>query len=915
MERKKRNDGILANKLAHYARFMRDNVILKLLNDPPRNTGSDPNPDKELYKILEALSVPGMTKEDLAGIYSKALTFGIFTAYVRCGETLSRKKIIRYLPEKGVVMYELIKYISRGKIPDDLKFTIDRILEILEEAREKGLIEKIAEKRKDNDPLNDFYELFLNHFNQDMGEKKGVCFTPAPVVSFIVRSIHHLLKTSLNKPLGIADPLVKILDPAAGTSTFLSETARLAIDTFSLKLGEGFRVQYTRQVLLNKLYGFEIMLSEYSISHLRLTLLIAGQPPPLCTDERFNIFLTDTLDMKEITKTPSYGMKSLSIEAKLADVIKNKMKIDVLVGNPPYPGYPTTPPKPGKGMDGYAETQRKTQWIREKLEDYKKVDGFEIDERNLYKLHYDYVKFIRFAQHKIQEKKEGIIGFITDNEYLYDPGFRGMRKSLLETFDMIYILNLHGKGSAGEKESPAKPGGIRDENVFDIRHGAAISFFVKKKKSNNTKTGCTVYYAEITGGRDHKYRTLREKDIESIQWTEISAEWDEFLFVPGNRRNIEREDNPYFTFIKITSIFHSRFVGIVTARDKLSIHRSEEQAYDMIKQFSRMGVEEARKIFELGADTRDWSIRKAQEDIIESGTDRNKIVPIHYRPFDIRYTYYTGNSRGFHGMPRPEGMKHILKRGKKGSGNIGIVTVKQASEGIFNHVIVTQNIIDSRLATSPRGASFLFPLYLDTVNTKGIQKRIPNIPVEFSRMLIQKAGFETPPKPEQIFYYIYAVLYSTIYREKYADYLRIDFPRIPVTKDRELFMEMSELGKALAQIHLMESPEISETESKFEKEGDNIVKEYSYSGESKRVYIDKDQYFSKIDKEVWDYEMCGYKVLQKYLKTRKGIALSASEIFHFIQLVRIIQLTIRYQKMIDEKYPLIEQTIGKINEK
>jgi hypothetical protein len=176
--------------------------------------------------------------------------------------------------------------------------------------------------------------------------------------------------------------------------------------------------------------------------------------------------------------------------------------------------------------------------------------------------------------------------------------------------------------------------------------------------------------------------------------------------------------------------------------------------------------------------------------------------------------------------------------------------------------------------------------------------------------LSRQTGFETPPKAEDIFYYIYAVLYSTIYREKYSDYLRIDFPRIPVTKDRELFMEMSELGKVLAQIHLMKSPEISETESKFEKEGDNIVKEYSYSGESKRVYIDKDQYFSKIDKEVWDYEMCGYKVLQKYLKTRKGIALSASEIFHFIQLVRIIQLTIRYQKMIDEKYPLVEQTIG-----
>lgn len=345
--------------------------------------------------------------------------------------------------------------------------------------------------------------------------------------------------------------------------------------------------------------------------------------------------------------------------------------------------------------------------------------------------------------------------------------------------------------------------------------------------------------------------------------------------------------NEYNKYWKVTDIFPVNSVGIVTARDNLTIKWSYEEIWNTVSNFSNMNPELARQFYKLGKDARDWKVELAQKDLKESGLDRHKIISILYRPFDIRYTYYTGKSRGFLCMPRPEVMQHMIYN------NLGLITVRQVAEGKFNHAFITDKIVESRITLSNKGIAYLFPLYLYDKIEKDVERKV-NLNPEFIRIVSERCG--TDVSYEMVLFYIYAILYSNKYRTIYAEFLKNDFPRIPLPTNYSIFEKLSNFGKEIVDLHLMKNRQTSNV--RFNLQGSNIVESVHY--ENNKVYINKEQYFDGVPVETWNYQIGGYKVLDKWLKSRKTMELKSQEIEHFIQVIEIVKHTIELTKRIDE---------------
>ena len=738
------------------------------------------------------------------------------------------------------------------------------------------------------------------------------------------KELNDNLKEKLNIDDGLADLDSHILDPALGTGNFLAEVLRLAIKENTKKYGPGILTSFIHTYFLNNISGFEIMLPLYIMALIDLWGIIGSVPGSSHVHSfyRSNLPTMETPDLppiyppalKALSKVPGNlyltdtlkkGLDIITGRQKGVEISKAKMPVMVILGNPPYSRH----------------SLNKGEQITQLLRDYFQVNDRRMKEKNLKGLQDDYVKFFRLAQWAIDGYGQGVLGFIANNGYLENPTYRGMRYSLLNSFDEIYILDLHGTAMKGKVA--VKP---VDENVFDVSQGIAIGFFIKQKKSgcikkNPASLNCKVFYYGITGSRESKFEFLekfKQGNYKDVPWERVFPGEEYYLFTPGKQVDIYRE------FIRLTDIFPVHSVGIVTARDKLTIKWSVEEMYKTVLYFSQLAGKFAREKFKLGEDTRDWYLTGAQEDIIDSGIDINKIVPVLYRPFDTRFTYYTGKSRGFHCMPRSGVMRHMLLE------NLGLISVRQVASGTFSHCFVTDTIIESRVTTSRNGISYIFPLdiYVFPGEKKekhdfnsspvfpGIKKmpiRCNINPVVFER-LEGIFGKDKLPTARQIFYYIYAILNCRIYRERYRDHLKIDFPRIPFNVKPGLFMILSGLGEDLVEIHLMKSVELDYTFSKFEVNGDNLVKEAHYkptagTGRDGRVYIDETQYFSNITKEIWEFEICGYQVSWKWLKDRKNRVLSTGEILHYIKICRVVQLTIEKYKQIDRLYSELEKDL------
>jgi len=858
----------LAFELSKRAKLLKELALKQLLEDLKKvENGESPSSIYDFYQGVKEL-IKDIKIEDCADAYAQTVTYGLFLAKKNCPNALDRRIASYYVPKNVGIIKRIFLNISGEEFPPNISWIVDDIIDILNASKLDDILTKIDKRgKKDKDPIIFFYEDFLNYYEPEKRKHLGVYYTPRPVVNFIVNSVHLVLKKYFDKLLGFADDSVNVLDPAIGTGTFFWIAYLVALGELKNQGLRGIIFEKIRNHLLKHFYGFEILITPYIISHLKLTDLLQRWHYRFRDDDRIQVYLTNTLEPSEVHGLLPF-LREITEESRIANQIKLQKPILVVIGNPPYAG----------------ESYNKGKWINDLLkkgytradgtkdDGYYKVDRKPLGEKNPKWLQDDYVKFIRYAQWKIDKNGEGIVGFITNHSYLDNPTFRGMRESLLQSFDRIYILNLHGNALKKEK----CPDGSKDENVFDIKQGVAIGIFIKNKKLKEKK----VFYADLWGLREGKYHWLDRHTIENVKWQEIKPISPFYFFVPKDTA-LEEEYNKFW---KITDIFPVYSVGIVTARDRFTIKWSPEEVWKTITEFIQMDVEEARRRFKLGKDVRDWKVSFAQEDLKESGPDKSKIVPILYRPFDIRYTYYTGKSRGFHCMPRPEVMKHMLKE------NIALITSRLTKGETFKHVQVTDKIVEV-ICMSPKTSNngFVFPLYLYTDSNKK-----PNFNPEFLKFISEKYG-ETLT-PEEIFYYIYTVLHSPTYRKKYEDVLRYDFPRIPFVDDHRKFKKLSDLGKELVELHLMKKK--LPTKVKFDILGSNVVEKVKY--ENGKVWINKQQYFEGVPEDVWNFYIGGYQVLDKWLKSRKNRKLESKDIEQFLQIVEIIRETIRLMNEIDK---------------
>ena len=793
-----------------------------------------------------------LSAEQFADVFAQTLVYGLFMARLNApsGEQIDFHSQ-RHIPQNFALVSELVDFLPELQKPDyeSIRWIGEDILAIaraIDVAKIKRSLSFDGKKRSlsfgdegsDSDPYVYFYEHFLAKYDPKLRQTRGVYYTPPPVVKFIVNAARDVARRDFGK-LGLADEGVYVLDFAAGTGTFLLEAMRLEL-AGKEKIE---RKMLARDQLTRNFFGFEFMIAPYAIAHLKLSQFLADAGCGLGKNDRLRVYLTNTLEpLPKETELPNL-LPALSEDTRRAQEVKDKTPILAVVGNPPYSGV----------------SQNRGAWIGGLIDDYKRVDGAPLGERNSKWLQDDYVKFIRFAQWKIEQAKRGVVAIVTNHAFLDNPTFRGMRQSLLSTFDRLYFLDLHGNS----KKRECAPDGGKDENVFDIQQGVAISILVKNPEAKEKG----VFHADFWGKRESKYESCLASKIDSVRWRKIAPDKPQYLFIPRDKAAAAA----YEKFRRVSEIFRTHSAGIVTARDKLTIGFEDYSLRNRIREFAALPPETARVKFGLGPDARDWKVEFAQADLRETGLDGKRVCEIAYRPFDSRFTYYTGKSRGFQCMPRNAVMRHMLD-----GDNIGLVSVRQVKAGrTWQHCFVADRLVDSTcISTRTSEIGYLYPLYLRDEKSGKI---IENLSPDFRRWIDSRYGraFST----RDILNCIYAVLHSPDFRHRYADFLRADFPRPPFPKAESEFIRLAKIGGALVDTHLLVAPKIKIGDLARHLRGadDCKIDKCKHDAVRDRLYFNADGYFEPLPREVWEFEIGGYQPLKKYLQARKGRELSTRD--------------------------------------
>ena len=874
---------VLAKYLARRTRELQTQITTTLTDE-----------DSGIYRMFSAfkeLLLTTLTPDDFADMYAQTLTYGLFAA--RCtlpnGTNFSRHTAYAALPPSNPFLQQLFHQVASPNLEGNVTYILDDIANLLANVPTEMLRTAFVLQAYSEDPVIHFYETFLAEYDPQRRIDRGVYYTPPQVISYIIRSVDALLKTELNKTDGLADNSALILDPATGTGGFLLAVLNHISEYIITTYGIGEWHQYINDPqLVQRLFGFEILVAPYTIAHLKLSLFLRAQG--WHEAKHLRIYLTNTLEAP-IEKELYAFAEFISDEANAAVSVKRDEPLLVILGNPPYPRDSANPSRDSDGEFTF---------IGGLIEDYKQVDGQPLGERNSKALQADYVKFIRWAQWRIDKNGEGVIGYIVNNSFLDGPIFRGMRKSLLDSFNAIYLLNLHGSSRKRE----AAPTAQRDENVFDIVQGVSILLCVKQR---DNLAPAEVYYADMWGSREEKYRTLLETDLQTTAWSKLQPTPSDYLFVPqAAERRAEYEAG-----WKITDIFQTDSVAIVTGRDKLTLHRTPEILRETVADFVSLSEADAREKYGLGRDSQDWKIHLAQRDLRNHPNTEQHIAPIHYRPFDTRWTYYTGQSAGFHMRPRHNIMRHLRKD------NLALCVCRIVSNPVWQHALITDKITENRYVSNRGSESgHVFPLYLypDSEELELVTERSINLKPDFLKALSERFGLpQTAPSglpqgvsPEEILAYIYAILYSPIYRERYYAFLQYGFPRIPLPRDVEHFRKLSALGQELIDWHLLKGAQsqITPTGSgelprhRFEGEGEAVVSQVRYANGS--VWINPTQHFTDVPVDVWNYEVGAHQVCEKWLKDRKGSVLGYNEVRQYRNILIAVAETLRLMEAIDE---------------
>jgi predicted helicase len=887
----------LANRMAGMARIIRDLITKTFEHEIEKGF---------LHSWLAAFRetlIPDLDEKQFADMFAQTLAYGLFAARVHTppSKPFSREMAAFDLPKTNPFLRKLFSEIAGVDMPETVAWAVDDIVELLNHTDLAAVLENFGKGKGKKDPVVHFYEDFLRAYDPALRVRRGVYYTPEAVVSYIVRSIDHLLKTRFNRTKGLADENTLILDPATGTATFLYFVITEIFQKFVKQRGAWD--SYVGKHLLNRIFGFELLMAPYAIAHLKLGMQLEEFGYEFATQQRLGIYLTNTLE-EAIKRSEKLFAQWISDEANEAAEIKKDKKIMVVLGNPPYSGI----------------SANRGEWITELIKSYRRVDNQPLGEKKVW-LKNDYIKFLRFGEWRIERTGHGILAFITDHSYLDSPTFRGMRQHLLRTFDEVYILNLHGNA----KRRESAPTGGKDENVFDITQGVAIALFVKSPTENLSRRIC---YADLWGSREVKYQTLFENEVSTTDWTEIKPSAPFFLLKPVPRRAAaEYEEN-----WELKNIFlpGSGSNGIQTSRDSLVVAFDRRELEDRITAFADADKNDAEIRAEffatkstgqyLAGDTREWKLGDARAQLNKNKTWRKDICPYLYRPFDKRSVLYTDSMVDW---PRFEVMQHLVRKNRALCiGRAGLV-----ASGEWDLVFTASEICDHNLFY--RGSSLNFPLYLyETENKKkgdrgkmitlalfespaSYRTRRPNLRLTFLKGLAEKLklplskphGLPKGITPEDIFHYAYAVFHSPTYRTRYAESLKIDFPRLPITSDLKLFRTLAEKGAELTASHVMESSKLNDFITEFPVKGNNEVKRVQYTDKDQRVWINSEQYFGGVPRGVWKFYIGGYQTCEKWLKDRKGRELSYDDIQHYQKIVVALSETIRLMNEVDAAIP------------
>lgn len=882
----------LANLMAQKAVMIRDVIINALELDSESLLVSQRNAFKQI--LLHDLN-----NHTFADMYAQTIAYGLFVARLNDTtlEDFSRQEARELISKNNPFLRQLFDYISGANLDDSLVWIVDDLVEIFRCVDLNKLLRNYGRTTQMSDPFLHFYETFLESYDKVNKEKRGVYYTPQPVVRFIVSAVDKILKNEFKLSHGLADDTkikhkrflyidtsnkrvkqpkevwqeediykVQILDPATGTGTFLAETIRKIYSYFVNQ--KGAWSQYVDKALITRLNGFEIMMTPYVMCHLKLDLLLqeTGYTTTKQTN-RFNVYLTNALDKDETTKYPLLDW--LSEEAKQAGRIKSETPIMVVMGNPPYS----------------VSSCNKNNYIEDLISIYKQ----NLNEKKI-NLDDDYIKFIRMGESYIERNHEGVLAYISNHSFIDGVTHRQMRKHLMETFDKIYILDLHG--NANKKET-AKDGS-KDENVFDIQQGVSINIFVKTGMKQPNELA-KVYHAELLGLRENKFKYLNNNEFDTVEYKELEPVKPYYFFTPKDFNNEDTYDN----CLKLTDIFQEYNSGIQTKNDPLSIQFSSNDIERIIENMKQLSIDELKEQYSL-TDSSGWTVKNAKNDVLR---DCGTFLPISYKVFDTRHTYFTDKSSGFLGRPRYSIMSHLSK-GVYGLSFTRSIPANQE----FNHVMAVNQIMDIHIIG---GQSYVAPLYLYENDSK--QKsffdvnRKPNLNMDiihaFETTLglsftSEKEDTEGTFAPIDILDYIYGVLHSNKYRTKYKEFLKIDFPRIPYPISADYFFKVAKLGKELREIHLMESKQVTEYITKYDVIGDNEVIKPEYK--DNKVYINRTQYFDNVPEVAWNFYIGGYQPAQKWLKDRKGRILSYDEILHYQKIIKALVLTNNFMQKIDE---------------
>lgn len=895
----------LAKLMAAKARLLADVIELALSGSQDQSPGNlfeeANNSLRDQFESFKTVLIHDITHESFADMYAQTIAYGMFAARLNDPslDTFTRQEAADLVPKTNPFLRRLFQYVAGYDLDDRIKWIVDALADVFRATNVAELLKDFGKAELKQDPIIHFYETFLSEYDPSLRKSRGVWYTPHPVVNFIVRAVDDILKDEFGLPQGLADTSkvtikvnvlgkmvdrevhrVQFLDPAMGTATFIAEIITQVHKKFEGQ--QGLWSNYVEEHLIPRLNGFEILMASYAMAHLKLELLLKETGYQPIKEQRFRIYLTNSLE-EHHPDTGTLFASWLSHEANEANLIKRNTPVMVVLGNPPYSG----------------ESVNKGEWIMRLMEDYKKEPGGKerLNEKNAKWINDDYMKFLRYGQHYIERNGTGILAFINAHGFLDNPTFRGVRWNMLKTYDKIFILDLHGNA----KKKEVCPDGSKDENVFDIQQGVSINIFIKTGKKKQNELG-KVFHTELYGLRDFKYQSLYENNLNSFRYIEIPTVAPNYFFVEKEFN----EGNMYNKGFYLPSIFPLNSLGILTKRDDLSVDFKEDELESKITYFldETKTVEEVCKKFGLVTKDNDkWDAYLTRINVSKSDL-KSFIKNCLYRPFDNRKVFYNPN---FVARPNTKVLGHFIYD------NAGIVVGRQGQAvggDEWNVVFTCKYLTDQNIYR--RGGGTVFPLYLYSEEIgqptlEKVQVRTPNLNQTFVNQFAESLNHQFIPEKEptvgtfapiDLLDYIYAVLHSPTYREKYKEFLKIDFPRVPYPKDAETFWQLVKLGGELRQLHLMESPTLNNLITQYPVGGGNQVDKITYS--DGKVFINPEQYFANVPQVAWEFYIGGYQPAQKWLKDRKGRKLLFDDILHYQKIIVALSETDRLMKEIDK---------------